>query len=118
MMLDDQVYAQTLLLAGAVESEREETLRVLCRSAVTGLSQRLREGLTAEDCKADFIAAAALYALAALTEIDQTANMERVQFGDVTLVSGDTSAASRCLRKQADIIIEPYCRDRFLFRGV
>ncbi len=118
MILTEQVYAQAVMLSGTVESGKEEMLRIFCRSAVAGMTQRLREGLTPEDCKADFIAAGALYALAALSEADEAANMERVQFADVTLVPGGTSAASRCLRRQADLIISPYCRDTFVFRGV
>lgn len=118
MTLIEQVYAQAMLLIGSIESSRESLLRLFCQSAVTGLQQRLREGLTAEDCKAEFIAAGALYALAALEETDPAMGMERVQFGDVTLVPGGRSAASRCLRRQADTIIDPYCRDNFVFQGV
>lgn len=118
MTLTEQVYAQTVLLSGTIDSGQESLLRLFCQSAVIGMGQRLREGLTPEDCKADFIAAGALYALAALSETDSAANMERVQFGDVTLIPGGVSAASRCLRRQADMIISPYCRDTFVFRGV
>lgn len=118
MTLNEQVYAQAVMLAGTVEPEREPMLQVFAQSAVNGLQNRLRDGLTVDDCRADFLAAGALYALAALAETDQVANMERVQFADVTLVTGGVSAASRCLRRQADIIIGPYCRDRFDFRGV
>lgn len=118
MTLNEQVYAQAVLLSGAVEQSQENLLRLFSQSAVTGIKRRLREGLTAEDCKADFVAAGALYALAALSETDPAGNMERVQFGDVTLVSGGISAASRCLRRQADLIIGPYCQDVFVFRGV
>lgn len=118
MTLTQQVYAQTVLLAGTVEQEREPLLELLCQSAVVGLTRRLREGLTPEDCKADFVAAGALYALAALAETDEAANVARLQFGDITLVRGGANAAARCLRYQADFIISPYCVDAFVFRGV
>lgn len=118
MTLVEQVYAQTVMLSGAVESSQEKLLELFCQSAVVGIEQRLREGITPEDCKADFIAAGALYALAALAETDTASNVERIQFADVTLVPGGTSAASRCLRRQADMIISPYCKDGFVFRGV
>ncbi len=118
MTLVEQVYAQTLMLSGSVESDQEKLLGLFCRSAVVGMEQRLRDGITPEDCKADFIAAGALYALAALAETDVASNVERLQFADVTLVPGGTSAASRCLRRQADMIISPYCKDGFVFRGV
>lgn len=118
MILAEQVYAQALMLVGTVEDKQGQLLQLFCRSAVMGMLRRLREGLTPEDCKADFVAAGALYALAALTETDPSANLERLQFGDVTLVSGGATAAARCLRRQAELIITPYYGDNFLFKGV
>lgn len=118
MTLVERIYAQAEALCGQVEETLKPFLRAFCQSAVVGMEQRLKEGLTPDDCKADFIAAGALYALAALTEVDPTAAFERVQFGDVTLVSGGASAASRCLRRQADMILSPFCRGTFEFRRV
>ena len=71
-----------------------------------------------QDCKADFVAAASLYALAALSEGDPTGSMESFTAGDVTVRKGKASAASECLRRQADLMISPYCVDKFTFRGV
>ena len=118
MTLVEQTLAQAVMLAGTLDEQQERLLELFCQSAVTNLSARMQEGLTPEDCKAAFVAAGALYALAALTETDAVAGLQRVQIGDVTLVSGGTSAATRCLRHQADLIISPYCTDSFLFRGV
>ncbi len=118
MTLTDQTYAQAALLSGANEPEQEEMLRLLCHSTVVALTARLREGIAPEDCKADFVAAGALYALAALSECDQIANLERLQIGDVTMISGGKSAAARCLRNQANLMMSPYLKDRFSFRGV
>ena len=66
MMLSEQVYAQALLLAGQLDSRESQLLQVLCAAASSSLASRLRDEMTPEDCKADFIAAASLYALAAL----------------------------------------------------
>lgn len=118
MNLVEQTYAQAVLLSGVEEEGQKAMLELFCRSAVTHLAMRLREGLTPEDCKADFIAAGALYALAALSETDGVANLQRVQVGDVTLVPGAASAASRCLRMQARMMMAPYCKDNFAFRGI
>lgn len=118
MTLTEQVYAQAALLSDVDEGQQEALLMLLCRSAVSRLTARLREGITPEDCKADFIAAGALYALAALTEVDPATSAQRVQFGDVSIEPGGSSAASRCLRNQADLIISPYCKEEFCFRGV
>ena len=61
MTLVEQVYAQAVMLAG-VDEESEALLQLLCRSAVAGLKQQLRKGVQVDDCKADFVAAASLYA--------------------------------------------------------
>lgn len=103
MILNEQVFSQAMLLAGELEDQQEALLKTLCGAATTSLSARLRDGIAPEDCRADFIAAASLYALAALNEAGG------VQSG---------SAASNCLRYQAQMIIGPYLKDRFTFREV
>lgn len=118
MTLVEQIRAQAELLAGTVSESQEQLLELFCRSAATNLTARLQEGLTPDDCRADLVAAGALYALAALSETDETANLQRVQVGDVTLIPGGVSASTRCLRKQAEILIGPYCVDNFAFRRV
>ena len=71
MTLTEQIYAQALLLAGELEQRQTELLKVLCQGANNALAGRLRDGLTPEDCKADFIAAASLFALSALSAADE-----------------------------------------------
>ena len=93
-------------------------LKLLCRGAASSLEARLREGLTAEDCKADFVAAASLYALAALSGTSDLDRMEEITAGDVTLKRSGSDAAANCLRYQAELMIGPYLKDRFTFRGV
>ena len=117
-MMTNLVYAQASLLAGELEAKQSDLLEILCRAAVSGLESRLREGITAEDCKADFIAAASLYALAALNEAGQAGNVAEFKAGDLTVKRGGTDTASRCLQKQAELIITPFLQDRFSFRGV
>lgn len=117
MMLVDQVYAQAVLLAG-VEAEQEAMLQMFCRSAVAGLKARLRDGVTTDDCKADFVAAASLYALAALSETDEVDNLSHIQIGDVTMKRDTGSAAARCLRKQAELIMFPFVQEGFSFRRI
>ncbi len=118
MTLTEQVYAQAVLLANIHDSKQEQLLLLLCRAVVNGLTAKLREGISVNDCKADFVAAGALYALAALSETDPVAGLQRVQLGDVTLVPGGTSAASRCLRSQANLMMSSYFADSFSFQGV
>lgn len=118
MTLTEQVYAQALLLAGDLEPRQEELLKLLCGSVVSSLTARLREGLRAEDCLADFVASASLYALAAMSGQTDMARLERITAGDVTLHRSGTDAAANCLRYQAELMITPYLKDRFSFRGV
>lgn len=118
MTLKDQVYAQAALLAGELETQQAEMLNALCISATVSLSARLREGLKPEDCKADFVAAASLFALAALNGTKNLGQPEQFSAGDLTVHSGSGDAASKCLFHQAELMIAPYLKDRFSFTGV
>ena len=84
------------------------------------MTARLRDGLRPEDCKADFIVAASLMALAALASVSEEVPVEQISAGDFTIRKGAVShdAASNCLRNQAEMMISPYLKDRFSFRGI
>ena len=118
MNLTEQIFAQAVVLTGSLEVKQEALLRLLCSGAANALASRLRSGITPQDCKADFVAAASLYALAALSEAEGLEGVESFTAGDVTVKKGGTSAASACLRRQADLMISPYCMDTFSFQGV
>ena len=118
MSLKEQVFAQAALLAGQLEQSQMEMLRALCAATAASLTARLKEGLRPEDCKADFIAAASLYALSSLNAVKDTGNLEQISAGDLTIRKGSADAASNCLRNQADLMIAPYLKDRFSFLGV
>ena len=118
MILKEQVFAHALLLAGGLEKQQEELLKVLVTGTCSSLAARLRQGLTPDDCRADFIAAASLYALSALAEVKDAGEAEQFTAGDITLRRRSTDAASNCLRSQAELMIAPYLRDRFTFLGV
>ncbi len=117
MTLTEQVYAQAALLAGDVSDHQQQVLQALCTAKVSMLTARLRRGLSPEDCKADFIAAASLLALADLGSIGDD-GLEQISAGDFTIRKGSRDAASNCLRAQAELMIAPYLKDRFAFRGV
>ena len=119
MTLREQVYAQAALLAGQMESERADMLSVLCTASTVSLAARLKDGLRPEDCKADFIAAASLFALAALNGVKDGESLEQISAGDLTIrKSGNSDAASNVLRNQAELMIAPYLKDCFTFVGV
>ena len=120
MTVSQQVYAQALLLAGDLDERQSQLLQVLCSAASASLETRLREGITPEDCKADFVAAASLYALASLGDVEETVQVEEFKAGDLTVRQNRErrDAASNCLQRQADMMILPYLKDRFSFMGV
>lgn len=118
MSLATQIYAQACLLIQDSSGVNLPMLEVLCRSAENALSRKLRDGITPEDCKADFIAAASLFALAALSEADETAQIQQIQAGDLTMRRASPDSAACCLRYQAEVMMMPYVKDSFSFRGV
>ena len=120
MTLTEQVFAQAALLAGELDGRQTNLLRLLCGASASSLTARLREGLTPEDCKADFIAAASLLALAQLNGVDDDAQVEEFKAGDLTVKQGSKNrdAASQCLQRQAELMIAPYLKDGLSFRGV
>jgi len=118
MTLTEQTYAQALLLAGELTEHQQQVLQALCTGAVSILSARLRKGLKPDDCKADFIAAASLMALADLGSITDEDRLEQITAGDFTIRKGSRDAASHCLGSQAQLMVAPYLADGFSFRGV
>ena len=118
MNLTEQIYAQAALLAGELSERQNVILHALCAASAASLAARLRAGLKPEDCKADFVAAASLLALAALNGVDEDAAVEQITAGDLTIRKGSRDAASNCLRAQAELMIAPYLKDRFTFLGV
>ena len=115
MSLKEQVLTHALLLAGDVTEQQSRMLEMLCGAVVSSLQARLREGLTPDDCKADFIVAASLMA-----GVSEEVPVEQISVGDFTVRKGAVrhDAASNCLRNQAEMIISPYLKDRFSFRGI
>ena len=118
MMLQQQVFAQAVLLAGELGDQETDLLQALCAAAAATLASRLKKGITPEDCKADFIAAASLFALSALESAAAGGSVEEFRAGDLTVKRSGASAASNCLRNQAELVILPYLEDRFAFLGV
>ena len=118
MILTERIVAQAKILIRDLEEGGLPMLELLCRSAEVHLKAKLREGICAEDCMADFVAAAALFAVAAMTELDEITQMEMITVGDLTLRRKSTDAAACCLRYQAELLIGPYMADTFAFVGV
>ena len=118
MSLKQQVYTQAVLLAGELSEHQLSVLEALCTAGTVALTARLRDGLTPADCKADFVAAASLMALAALDSLDEDRKVEQITAGDLTIRRSGKAAAVNCLRTQAELMMAPYIKDGFLFQGV
>ena len=117
-MMTDLVFAQAALLAEPLEPQQAALLRVLCKASVNSLMAQLREGVTIDDCKADFIAAASLYALAALRESGSNGGISELKAGDLTVKRSGMDTSSGSLRKQAEQIMQPFAAAGFHFAGV
>jgi hypothetical protein len=120
MRLTEQIYAQALLLTQDATEKQLPMLEILCRTAENSLRGKLRDGISPEDCMPDFVASASLYALASLGDVEETVQVEEFKAGDLTVRQNRErrDAASNCLQRQADMMILPYLKDRFCFRGV
>ena len=118
MTMTELVYAQALLMTSGLSTEEEERLRVMCRVAVTSLERKLRNNLTTEDCHNEFVAAASMYALAAMSEASDLNQFEQIKAGDLTVRRAEGSLAADCLRTQADMLMAPFVKLGVAFMGV
>jgi hypothetical protein len=119
-MMKELVFAQALLLTGELEEKEQELLRVLCGAAASALELRLKEGLRLQDCEGDLVAAASLYAVAALLDARETSGVEEFKAGDLSVKTGGTGQerAGKALYRQAELLAKPYLADSFAFVGV
>ncbi len=118
MTVTEQITAQAEVLLRDLTETDYAMLEVLCRAAEVSLRAKLRENVREEDCIADFIAAASLFAVAAMSELDELGQMEQITVGDLTMRRKSGNAAGCCLRYQAELLIQPYLKDAFAFVGV
>jgi hypothetical protein len=112
------VYTQALLMLPDLLAENRTILEAVCRAASVALAARLRSNLTPEDCREDFVMAASMYAVAAMSEITDVGQLEQVTAGDLTLRKANGSLAANCLRMQADMLMAPYVKTSVAFMGV
>ena len=118
MTIAEQVFSQASFMARELTEDNEALLEIVCNAAVSSLEARLRDELTPEDCLSDFITAAGMYALAAMSDIGDWGQVEQFTAGDVTVRRGNSGGAANYLRTQADLLMAPYMKQPFLFTGV
>ena len=114
-MMRDEAYARALTLAGATEAWQQARLEVLCGAAFAALEARLKDGMVPEDCREAFVTATALEAVATLEEFGAVSEFKA---GDLTVKKTGQGNTGRDLHLQAEMLMGPYLKDRFLFAGV
>lgn len=117
MSVAEQVVAQAKFMAPELTGDNDQLLETVCNAVVSSLTARLRDELEPEDCLSDFVTAAGMYTLAAMTDIGDWTGMEQLTAGDLTVRRGNNSAAGY-LRTQADLLMAPYLKSGFAFVGV
>ena len=114
-MMRQEALDKALALAGELDTEKRARLEMLCEAAFAALEMQLRDGLSPEDCREAFLIAVCLHALAA---IEGFGEVSEFRAGDLTVKTNRQGSVSRDLRQQADALMGPYLKDRFLFAGV
>ena len=107
MTLNDQILIQAELLAG----EMDERLRLLCAVAQKQLSRQLRDGVTPEDIREDFVAASSL---CAFSRWNRGQEVQEFRAGDLTVKKGQAGN----LEEEALTLLAPYLKPGFAFLGV
>lgn len=119
MSIQEEVFSKAVKLAGTLAEGQEELLQTLSAAAAAGLEARLREGVTAEDCREVFVTAASFLAVSALEDCSRGKNVREFRAGDLTVKEESTSGTSaRNWETQARMLMGPYLRDSFCFLGV
>lgn len=113
MTVSDQILNQTELLVGQLEDTDRERLRLLCRMVEGTLSRQLREDVTVEDCREDFVTAASILAVSQWSPGEDVAEFRA---GDLTVKKGQRFPEH--LKTQAFALLRPYLKSAFAFLGV
>ena len=111
----------------AAPSGTDETLlKRLCEISAAQWEARLKDGVTAEDCRTVFVCAAAWMAVVGIYAQKSVTgwNIESFTVGDVSVktASGEKTAQQtpvQRLTQQAQLLMRPFCRaEDFAFVGV
>lgn len=96
----------------------EELLRLACEGACRLLDERLRPGVTLEDCQGAYPLAAAWLAADWLREAQGLSGVTALSAGDIS-VRREGGGGGRTLGRRAMELMAPYVKDQgFVFQGV
>lgn len=112
----EEIYQLAAAFLG--ESGEDAALRASCKAAEAMLAAQLRGGVSPEDCRESFVCAAAWNALAGYRAADAGEDFQSFSMADVSVSRGSGDAAATALRRQAEILMAPWCQGGFAFRGV
>ena len=112
----DDIYDTAAVFTDTSDAQREQALRRLCAAAHQSLLMRLKDGVTEQSCRDALVCAAAWMALAALDAGTNADGITQFTAGEISLHRADGAAG--CLQVQAELLMAPYCRHSFSFRGV
>ncbi len=113
--MTEQVLELVQALGGA--GQDEEALRTLCAAACQALDRRLKDGLTAEDCRGAYPLAAAWLAMDWLREGRGLEGVTALSAGDIS-VRREAGGGGTLARKALELM-GPFLKDEgFVFRGV
>jgi hypothetical protein len=115
MALLDEIYTMAAVFLAPDGDEAATALRTCCMASLRALEDRLRPGVTVEDCRESFICAAAWMALCGFETGLDADGVRSASAGDVSVTRSPTADA---LRTQAELIMAPYIGDSFVFAGV
>lgn len=122
MALEDEIYE--VAAKAAPPGAEEESLRALCRAASLQLTARLKDGITAEDCKEAFVCAAAYLALGMMVTRVQavSSSVESFTVGDVSIKTGSSAGETSGTGgyfSRAEVLMRPFLKSSgFAFVGV
>lgn len=101
-------------LAGALSGGSDPRLEAICGAVYEYLQQKLRKGVTVEDCRGCFVFAGGLMSTAVLQALDSE-GLSCFNAGTMKLTFENKTNAMVAAARE---ILEPWCRDDVAFRGV
>lgn len=114
-MYTEEIYT----LAKEIYGEESEQLRTVCSAVELQLKNSLADGYTVEDCKDQFILAAAATAVEMYVGMTDTAqSISSYSAGNIS-VTRSSAGTHGNLSQQARLLLTPYLKDEgFAFMGV
>ena len=101
-------------LAAALSGGSDPRLEAICGAVFEYLKQKLRRGVSVEDCRSSFVFAGGLMSTAVLQALDSE-GLSGFDAGTMKLTFEDKTNAMAAAARE---LLEPWCRDDVAFRGV